>query len=100
MQPLPTAKYMYWNISSPAVSLSFFPFFLFLILSPIGGDVNITDSDGDTPLYTVENLQTARYLVEHGATVAHQNFEGLSASPSPDGYPKFLLNFSRFKNRS
>ncbi|PPQ76478.1 hypothetical protein CVT26_012553 [Gymnopilus dilepis] len=43
-----------------------------------GGDVNITDADGDTPLYTVENLETARYLVEHGAIVARQNLEGVS----------------------
>ncbi|KAF8962757.1 hypothetical protein BDZ97DRAFT_1823930 [Flammula alnicola] len=43
-----------------------------------GGDVNITDNDGDTPLYTVENLETARYLVEHGAVVARQNLEGVS----------------------
>ncbi|KAF9565220.1 ankyrin [Agrocybe pediades] len=44
-----------------------------------GGDVNITDSDGDTPLYTVENVETARFLVEHGAVVARQNLEGISA---------------------
>ncbi|KDR76328.1 hypothetical protein GALMADRAFT_247717 [Galerina marginata CBS 339.88] len=43
-----------------------------------GGNVNITDSDGDTPLYTVENIETARYLVEHGAVVARQNLEGVS----------------------
>ncbi|KAF8899936.1 ankyrin repeat-containing domain protein [Gymnopilus junonius] len=43
-----------------------------------GGDVNITDADGDTPLYTVENLETARYLVQHGAIVARQNMEGVS----------------------
>lgn len=43
-----------------------------------GGDVNITDDDGDTPLYTVENIDTARYLVEHGAVVDRQNAEGTS----------------------
>ncbi|KAF9476683.1 ankyrin [Pholiota conissans] len=43
-----------------------------------GGDVNITDEDGDTPLYTVENLETARFLVQHGAVVARQNSEGVS----------------------
>ncbi|KAF9048720.1 ankyrin repeat-containing domain protein [Panaeolus papilionaceus] len=43
-----------------------------------GGDVNVTDEDGDTPLYSVENLQTARYLVEHGAAVDRQNLEGIS----------------------
>ncbi|KAF8807033.1 ankyrin [Phlegmacium glaucopus] len=43
-----------------------------------GGDVNIADSDGDTPLYTVENLETARFLVQHGAVVARRNNEGIS----------------------
>ncbi|KIM39762.1 hypothetical protein M413DRAFT_446675 [Hebeloma cylindrosporum] len=43
-----------------------------------GGDVNITDDDGDTPLYTVENIETARFLVDHGAVVARQNVEGVS----------------------
>jgi hypothetical protein len=40
--------------------------------------VNVSDSDGDTPLYTVEDLVTARFLVEHGALVARQNNEGVS----------------------
>jgi len=43
-----------------------------------GGDVNVTDSDGDTPLYVVEDVATARFLVEHGAIVDHRNFEGVS----------------------
>ncbi|CDO72463.1 hypothetical protein BN946_scf184980.g4 [Trametes cinnabarina] len=43
-----------------------------------GGDVNVTDNDGDTPLYVVENIETARWLVEHGATVNRQNDEGMS----------------------
>ena len=40
--------------------------------------MNVTDEDGDTPLYVVENIETARFLVEHGATVARQNAEGIS----------------------
>ncbi|KAG7089779.1 hypothetical protein E1B28_011431 [Marasmius oreades] len=43
-----------------------------------GGDVNITDSDGDTPLYTVENIVTARFLVDHGATINLVNHERIS----------------------
>lgn len=43
-----------------------------------GGDVNITDEDGDTPLYTVENIETARWLVDHGAVVDRRNNEGIS----------------------
>ena len=40
--------------------------------------MNIADGDGDTPLYTVENLETARFLVQHGAVVARHNNEGIS----------------------
>ena len=43
-----------------------------------GGDVNVTDEDGDTPLYTVENVETATWLVQHGAAVNRQNSEGIS----------------------
>ncbi|KZT22368.1 ankyrin [Neolentinus lepideus HHB14362 ss-1] len=43
-----------------------------------GGDVNVVDDDGDTPLYTVENMETARFLVEHGAIVVRTNSEGVS----------------------
>ncbi|OCH94446.1 ankyrin [Obba rivulosa] len=43
-----------------------------------GGDVNVTDEDGDTPLYVVEDVATARFLVEHGAIADHRNFEGVS----------------------
>lgn len=51
--------------------------------SPIGGDVNVTDDDGDTPLYTVENVETARFLVDNGAIVNRQNLEGVSVSIRP-----------------
>ncbi|KAJ7052636.1 hypothetical protein C8F01DRAFT_1170681 [Mycena amicta] len=43
-----------------------------------GGDVNLEDGDRDTPLYTVENIETARFLVAHGATIDHRNSEGVS----------------------
>ncbi|KIJ67064.1 hypothetical protein HYDPIDRAFT_38494 [Hydnomerulius pinastri MD-312] len=43
-----------------------------------GGDVNITDEDGDTPIYTVENIETAQFLVNHGATIDRRNNEGVS----------------------
>lgn len=45
-----------------------------------GGDVNVKDSDGDTPLYTVELLSTAQWLVQHGATVDMKNSEDISVS--------------------
>lgn len=40
--------------------------------------MNVTDNDGDTPLYVVENEETARYLVEHGAAVGRRNHEGVT----------------------
>lgn len=40
--------------------------------------MNITDSDGDTPLYTVEDVRTAQWLVEHGAHVDIRNGDGVS----------------------
>ncbi|KAF8440536.1 ankyrin repeat-containing domain protein [Boletus edulis BED1] len=43
-----------------------------------GGDVNITDEDGDTPLYTVENIDTARWLIDHGAAIDRRNGAGVS----------------------
>ncbi|KAJ7494685.1 ankyrin repeat-containing domain protein [Mycena galericulata] len=43
-----------------------------------GGDVNVQDGDGDTPIYTVENIETARFLVTHGAILDRQNSEGVS----------------------
>jgi len=55
-----------------------------------GGDVNIADEDGDTPLYTVENLQTARWLLEHGAILDRRNNEGVSVRALAD-YVTFLL---------
>jgi hypothetical protein len=40
--------------------------------------VNVTDEDGDTPLYAVENLETAQWLLDHGATLGRRNNEGVS----------------------
>lgn len=53
----------------------------------LGGDVNITDEDGDTPLYTVETIETARWLIEHGARYDHVNGEGLTVCPNPPLIP-------------
>ncbi|KAG1804784.1 ankyrin repeat-containing domain protein [Suillus plorans] len=43
-----------------------------------GGDVNVTDEDGDTPLYAAENTETAQWLLDHGSTLDHQNNDGVS----------------------
>ncbi|CAE7212890.1 unnamed protein product [Rhizoctonia solani] len=43
-----------------------------------GGDVNVTDEEGDTPLFTAETVAVAQFLVEHGASVDVRNSEGTS----------------------
>jgi len=43
---------------------------------PIGGDVNIRDDEDETPLFTVESIDVARWLVEHGASIDCINSEG------------------------
>ncbi|KAH8100112.1 ankyrin [Cristinia sonorae] len=54
-----------------------------------GGNVNITDEDGDTPLYVVENVETARWLVEHGAVVNRRNVEDISpAAALQEDFPE------------
>ncbi|TGZ79727.1 ankyrin [Ascodesmis nigricans] len=46
-----------------------------------GGNANVTDLDGDTPLFVVETVETARCLVEElGADVNWRNESGLTAA--------------------
>lgn len=53
-----------------------------------GGDVNVEDEDGDTPLYTAESLDVAKWLVDHGAIINRVNNEGISpAQHLLDDYP-------------
>lgn len=40
--------------------------------------MNITDEDNDTPIYTVETIEVAKWLVDHGAVLDRRNAEGLS----------------------
>lgn len=61
-----------------------------LLLIPPGGDVNITDEDGDTPLYTVENIDTARWLIDHGAVIDRRNGAGVSVCP-PSQHPSLAF---------
>ncbi|OCF45446.1 ankyrin repeat-containing protein [Kwoniella heveanensis CBS 569] len=54
-----------------------------------GGDPNIQDDDGDTPLYVVESVEVARWLVEQGADPASVNEEGLTAADAlEDDHPE------------
>lgn len=54
---------------------------LLTYLLSVGGDINLRDDDGDTPLYVVESVDTARWMVEHGADAALTNDEGLTVRP-------------------
>lgn len=53
--------------------------------------MNITDSDGDTPIYTVENIETAQYLLDKGAIIDRVNEEGLSVSLSPSSFTQLTV---------
>ena len=75
MLPHPTVILMSWNIWYQRVR--FCPnAFTYLTLHSTGGDVNVKDDDGETPLFTVESVDVARWLVEHGASLDCRNQEG------------------------
>ena len=40
----------------------------------------MVDEDGETPLFVVEDVEVAQYLVTHGAKVDHRNLDGMSVS--------------------
>lgn len=63
-----------------AASYAHIPLLEYLV--SVGGDVNLADEDGDTPLYVVESLPAAQWLVEHGADASHKNGEGKTAAES------------------
>lgn len=46
-----------------------------------GGDINLTDSDRETPLYVVENVAMAKLVVELGGDPRWTNEEGLTVRP-------------------
>jgi uncharacterized protein len=49
----------------------------------------VTDEDGDTPLYTIENIETARFLLDHGADPTWRNHEGLTVYRAPTIYSHY-----------
>ncbi|KDN44193.1 hypothetical protein RSAG8_05666, partial [Rhizoctonia solani AG-8 WAC10335] len=54
-----------------------------------GGDVNVTDEEGDTPLFAAETVAVAEFLVENGALVDVRNSEGVSPIEAvEDDYPE------------
>ncbi|BGP38341.1 hypothetical protein JCM10450v2_002289 [Rhodotorula kratochvilovae] len=62
----------------------------FLVAS--GGDINLADGDGDTPLYVVESVGMAKLVVELGGDARHTNEEGLTpAAALEEEYPHIAL---------
>jgi len=63
-----------------------------------GGDANIQDHDGDTPLFVAETVEVAKTLVEElHADPNHRNESGLTASnslPSIGWTPSFFFRLS------
>lgn len=60
-----------------------------------GGDMNITDDEGDTPLFSVEDVQTAKLVIELGGDPKHQNNEGQTAAENLfEDYPE-VCNYLR-----
>ncbi|KAG8864872.1 hypothetical protein FRB96_003458 [Tulasnella sp. 330] len=60
-----------------------------------GGDVNVIDEDGETPLFVVETIATARHLVEIGANADHRNHEGQRPSDNlEEDFPE-IANYLR-----
>lgn len=45
-----------------------------------GGNINITDEDGETPLFVVESVDMAKLVLELGGDPKHKNAEGLTVS--------------------
>lgn len=45
-----------------------------------GGNINVTDADGETPLFVVETAEMARAVVELGGDPRIRNLEGITVS--------------------
>ncbi|TYJ57199.1 hypothetical protein B9479_002114 [Cryptococcus floricola] len=60
-----------------AASYAHIPLLTYLLTS--GGNPNITDDDNETPLFVVESLEVAQFLVGNGADPAWKNSEGATA---------------------
>jgi len=45
-----------------------------------GANVNITDPDGDSPLFVCEDVESVKVLIEAGADPKHVNESGMTVS--------------------
>jgi len=57
--------------------------------------MNTTDEEGDTPLFSVEDLETAKLVIELGGDPRHKNAEGKTAAENvAEDYPE-VCNYLR-----
>ncbi|WVQ78100.1 hypothetical protein IAT38_000181 [Cryptococcus sp. DSM 104549] len=61
-----------------AASYAHLPLLTYLLSK--SGNPNLPDSDGETPLFVIESVEVAQFLVAHGADPAWKNEEGQRAS--------------------
>lgn len=61
-----------------------------------GGDINLTDSDGETPLFVVETVGMAKLVVELGGDPKVKNEEGLTVRSFRCPALAPLLTFGHF----
>ncbi|KAK6515491.1 hypothetical protein TWF506_007825 [Arthrobotrys conoides] len=62
------------------------------LIKDYGGDVNLRDEDGDTPLFTSESVEVAKVLVEElGADWSLKNDIGMTAAESIEGEGTYPL---------
>ncbi|PWW76016.1 ankyrin [Tuber magnatum] len=74
-----------------AVSYNHIPLLRSLVRTH-GGDVNVQDNEGDTPLFVAETVEVTRVLVEElGADVGHRNGLGLTAADTIEEDGQFPL---------
>lgn len=65
-----------------------------------GGNVNVEDHDGDTPLFAAETVEVAKVLVEElGANVDHTNSSGMTAADSIEEDGSFPLVAAYLRDR-
>jgi ankyrin repeat protein len=63
-----------------------------ILLDKYSANVNITDTDGDTPLHLVEDLEMAALLIAHGADPHLRNLCGLLVFELISPSKSLLLN--------
>ena len=59
---------------------SYHHFELLEYLLSVGGDINVLDAEGESPLFTVESVEAAGWLMDHGADMGVENDDGQNVS--------------------